>query len=85
MAWIIGLAVLAILIVVGTLFATTMPKFKKSQTLIDKLNLVSREILTGIPVIRAFNTEKKEEKRLINGIKGFFNSFFLKFSKALSL
>lgn len=63
MAWIIGLAVLAILIVVGTLFATTMPKFKKSQTLIDKLNLVSREILTGIPVIRAFNTQKREEDR----------------------
>lgn len=61
MAWIIGLAVLAILIVVGTLFATTMPKFKKSQTLIDKLNLVSREILTGIPVIRAFNTQKEKK------------------------
>ena len=63
MAWIIGLAVITILIVVGGLFAITMPKFKKLQDLIDKLNKVSREILTGIPVIRAFNTEKKEEKR----------------------
>ena len=40
-----------------------MPRFKKLQQLIDKLNLVAREILTGLPVIRAFNTEKKEEKR----------------------
>ncbi len=63
MAWIIGLAILLILIVVGTLFATTMPKFKLMQTLIDKLNQVSREILKGIPVIRAFNTQKREEKR----------------------
>lgn len=63
MAWIIGLAVITILIVVGGLFAITMPKFKKLQDLVDKLNKVSREILTGLPVIRAFNTEKKEEKR----------------------
>ena len=63
MAWIIGIAIFAILFVVGTLFAIAMPKFKKLQDLIDKLNEVSREILTGIPVIRAFNTEKKEEKR----------------------
>lgn len=63
MAWIIGVAVVAILIVVATLFAVSMPKFKKLQDLIDKLNLVSREILTGLPVIRAFNKEKKEEDR----------------------
>ncbi len=63
MAWIIGIAILAILFVVGTLFIIAMPKFKKLQDLIDKLNLVSREILTGIPVIRAFNTEKREEER----------------------
>ena len=63
MAWIIGLAILCILGIVGTLFLFTMPKFKKLQDLMDKLNLVSREILTGLPVIRAFNTEKKEEKR----------------------
>ena len=63
MAWIIGVAILAILFVVGTLFIIAIPKFKKLQELTDKLNLVSREILTGLPVIRAFNTEKKEEKR----------------------
>lgn len=78
MAWIIGLAVLAILIVVGTLFATTMPKFKKSQTLIDKLNLVSREFLTGIPVIRAFNTQKREEDRFESANKDLMkNSVFV--------
>ena len=63
MAWIIGVAILAILFVVGTLFIVAMPKFKKLQDLIDKLNQVSREILTGLPVIRAFNKEKKEEER----------------------
>lgn len=63
MAWIIGLAILLIAFVVGTLFIIAMPKFKKLQTLTDKLNLVSREILTGLPVIRAFNKEKSEEKR----------------------
>lgn len=63
MSWIIGVAILAILFVVGTLFIVAMPKFKKLQELTDKLNLVSREILSGLPVIRAFNTEKKEEKR----------------------
>ena len=63
MAWIMGVAILAILFVVATLFIIAMPRFKKLQELIDKLNLVAREILTGLPVIRAFNTEKKEEKR----------------------
>ncbi len=63
MAWIIGIAILAILFVVGTLFIIAMPKFRKLQELIDKLNQVSREILTGLPVIRAFNKEKKEEGR----------------------
>ena len=63
MAWIIGVAILAILFIVGTLFVVAMPKFKKLQELIDKLNLVSREILTGLPVIRAFHKEEKEEKR----------------------
>ena len=63
MAWIIGVAIVAILFVVGTLFIIAMPKFKKLQDLIDKLNQVSREILTGLPVIRAFNKEKKEEGR----------------------
>ena len=63
MTWIIGLAVISIFFIVGTLFGITMPKFKKLQDLVDNLNKVSREILTGLPVIRAFNTEKKEEER----------------------
>ena len=63
MAWIIGVAILAILFVVGTLFIIAMPKFKKLQELTDKLNLVSREILTGLSVIRAFHKEKREENR----------------------
>ena len=63
MTWIIALAIGVIILVVGVLFMFTMFKFKKLQDLVDKLNLVSRETLTGIPVIRAFNTEKKEEQR----------------------
>ena len=63
MAWIIGIAIFAILVIVATLFIVAMPKFKKLQELTDKLNEVTREILTGIPVIRAFHKEKKEEKR----------------------
>ena len=63
MSWVIGVAIGAILLVISILFIVAMPVFKKLQELIDKLNLVSREILTGLPVIRAFNTEKREEKR----------------------
>lgn len=63
MAWVIGVAIACIIAVVLLLFIIAMPKFKKLQELIDRLNLVSREILTGLPVIRAFNTEKREEKR----------------------
>ena len=63
MTWIIGVAIIAIIFVVGTLFIILMPSFKKLQSLVDRLNLVSREILTGLPVIRAFNKEKKEESR----------------------
>ena len=63
MAWIIGLAVICIVIIVLTLMIIAMPRFKILQKLVDKLNLVSREILTGSQVIRAFNTEEREEKR----------------------
>ena len=63
MTWILGVAVALILGVVIVLFSVAMPKFKTLQTLIDRLNLVSREILTGIPVIRAFSREKHEEER----------------------
>ncbi len=63
MGWIIAVAVLAIMLLVMTLMSIAMPKFKIMQTLVDKLNLVSREILTGIPVIRAFSRESFEEER----------------------
>ena len=63
MSWIIALAVILILLVVMVLFVVVMPKFKIVQSLVDRLNLVSREILTGLSVIRAFSTEKYEEKR----------------------
>ena len=63
MTWILGVAVAAIMVLVGLLFKIAMPKFTKLQYLIDELNLVSREILTGIPVIRAFSREKHEEER----------------------
>jgi len=63
MGWIIGIAVACISVIVLTLFFVVIPKFKLLQKLVDKLNLVSREILSGIPVIRAFSTQKYEEKR----------------------
>lgn len=63
MSWIIALAVAAILVVILVLFKVAMPRFTKLQTLIDRLNLVTREMLTGIMVTRAFNTEKHEEER----------------------
>ena len=75
MAWIIGVALGAILMIVLLLFVVAMPKFKKMQELVDKLNLVSREMLTGIPVIRAFNTEKKEEDRFEKANKNLMKNF----------
>lgn len=63
MGWVIGVAVGTIILLVGILMTIAMPKFKKMQVLVDKLNLVSREILTGVSVIRAFSREKYEEKR----------------------
>lgn len=63
MTYIIGVSVAAVLGVIVTLFLVAMPKFKKIQKLIDKLNLVTREILSGLPVIRAFSNEKHEEER----------------------
>lgn len=63
MAWVIGIALVAILAVILVLFFIAVPNFKKVQDLLDKVNLVSREILTGLPVIRAFGTERHEEKR----------------------
>ena len=63
MTWILAVAVGAIILLVAVLLKVAMPRFTKLQTLIDKLNLVAREILNGIPVIRAFSTEKHEEER----------------------
>ena len=63
MCWIIGLGILMILLVVIALFVLVMPKFEIVQNQIDRLNLVSREILTGLPVIRAFGTQEYEEER----------------------
>lgn len=63
MAWIIAVGVGLMLLVVLILYLSTMPRFRKLQSLLDRLNLVTREILTGLPVIRAFSTQKKEEER----------------------
>ena len=63
MTWILGLAVVLIILFVAFLFKIAMPKFTKLQYLIDELNLVAREILTGVSVIRAFSREKHEEER----------------------
>lgn len=63
MGWVIFIGIAAVLILMGTLMVVAMPKFKIMQTLVDRVNLVSREILTGIPVIRAFGREKREEER----------------------
>ena len=63
MAWIIGVAVVAILLVIIVLFSLAIPRFKKVQKLVDKLNLVTRESLVGMLVIRAFSNQKVEEKR----------------------
>jgi ATP-binding cassette subfamily B protein len=63
MSWIIGAAVMAILAMIGVMLIVVVPKFKIVQKLVDKLNLVTREILSGLMVIRAFNTQKHEEEK----------------------
>jgi ATP-binding cassette subfamily B protein len=63
MSWIIAAAVMAILTLIGIMLIIAVPKFKIIQKLIDKLNLVTRQILSGIMVIRAFNTQRQEEKK----------------------
>lgn len=78
MSWIIALAVGVILVTVITLFGIAVPKFKIMQSLIDRLNLVAREILTGTPVIRAFNTQNREENRFEKANKALMkNSVFV--------
>jgi ATP-binding cassette subfamily B multidrug efflux pump len=63
MSWIIAAAVMALLAMIGVAFAVAIPRFKAIQKLVDRLNLVTREILTGLMVIRAFNTQPYEEKK----------------------
>lgn len=63
MSWIMALGVGAVFVLIGTLFIVAMPKFKIMQKLVDRINLVTREILTGLPVIRAFSTEEHEKGR----------------------
>ncbi|MBO4365201.1 MAG: ABC transporter ATP-binding protein [Eggerthellaceae bacterium] len=63
MSWIIVLAVVLVLCLVGMLMVVSMPKFKIMQVLIDRVNLVAREVITGLPVIRAFNRQHHEEER----------------------
>ncbi len=84
MAWIIGVAIVSVLLIVLILFIISMPRFKKLQTLVDKLNLVSREMLTGIPVIRAFHTEKKEENRFEEANNNLMKTFMF-VNKAMNL
>ena len=63
MSWLIALAVVSIICVLGGLVLIAMPKFRKMQVLVDRINLVARELLTGLSVIRAFGREKTEQKR----------------------
>jgi ATP-binding cassette subfamily B protein len=63
MSWIIAAAVMAILTMIGVMLAVAVPKFKIVQKLVDKVNLITREILSGLMVIRAFNTQKHEEEK----------------------
>ncbi len=63
MSWVLAVGVGSIFLLIGTLFVVAMPKFKIMQKLVDRINLVTREILTGLPVIRAFSTVKHEEER----------------------
>lgn len=74
MGWIIVLAVACISVLVLILMVTAMPKFKKMQTLVDNVNLVSREILTGMPVIRAFHKEQDEEARFDRANRALFRT-----------
>jgi ATP-binding cassette subfamily B protein len=63
MIWVIVLAIVALLTLIGAIFAVTMPRFKRIQQLIDRLNLITREILTGLMVTRAFNTQARMQDK----------------------
>lgn len=78
MSWIVALSIGVLLIVIAILITLVLPKFKISQKLIDKINLISRELITGVPVIRVFTREKYEENRFnIENIKLYNNQVFI--------
>lgn len=78
MSWIVALSVGVLLMVIAILIILVLPKFKISQKLIDKINLISRELITGVPVIRVFTREKYEENRFnIENIKLYNNQVFI--------
>lgn len=86
MSWIIGAAVVAIMVVIGILYLVVMPKFKRMQTLVDKLNLVSRENLSGTMVVRAFSNQKFQEDRFDKANKNLTqNTLFVNRSFALMM
>ena len=73
LSWIIAVAVVSLLVVIIVLFVAALPKFKLLQKMVDKLNLVTRENLTGLRVVRAFNKEKTEEKKFDDANKDLMN------------
>ena len=78
MSWIVSLSIGVLLMVIAILITLVLPKFKISQKLIDKINLISRELITGVPVIRVFTREKYEENRFnIENIKLYNNQVFI--------
>ena len=84
MSWIVAISVGTLLIVIAILISLVLPKFKISQKLIDKINLISRELITGVPVIRVFTREKYEENRFnIENIKLYKNQVFI--NRAISI
>ena len=84
MSWIVALSVGVLLMVIAILVSLVLPKFKISQKLIDKINLISRELITGVSVIRVFTREKYEENRFnIENIKLYNNQVFI--NRAISI
>lgn len=78
MSWIVALSIGVLLMVIAILITLVLPKFKISQKLIDKINLISRELITGVPVIRVFTRENYEENRFnIENIKLYNNQVFI--------
>lgn len=78
MSWIVALSIGVLLMVIAILITLVLPKFKISQKLIDKINLISHELITGVPVIRVFTREKYEENRFnIENIKLYNNQVFI--------